>query len=183
MASSTFWPHAPDHRLSESGTYIVTAGTYGKRHFFKGVHRLKSLHDGLLRYAMKYRWRLQAWAVFPNHYHFVAHSPDDNLNGAESLRVLLADFHQHSASWVNKRDGVNGRKVWHNYWETLLTFEKSYFARLNYVHQNAVKHGVVSVAANYPYCSASWFERITTPAMIRTIYGFKVDRIQIVDDY
>jgi hypothetical protein len=31
------WPHAPLHRLSESGTYFVTVGAYHKEHHFRGV--------------------------------------------------------------------------------------------------------------------------------------------------
>ncbi len=181
--SKTHWPHAPLHRLSEAGTYIVTAGTYGKRHFFHGHERLTALHNGLLRYAERYGWLLEAWAVFPNHYHFVGHSPEGTEDGAESLSVFLADFHQHGSSWVNEQDATVGRKVWHNYWETRLTYEKSYFVRLNYVHQNAVKHGLVPVANQYRWCSAAWFERTATPAMVKTIYGFKTDQIKIVDDF
>jgi hypothetical protein len=39
--------------------------------------------------------------------------------------------------------------VWYNFRDTRLTYEKSYLARLNYVYQNAVKHGLVPVANQY----------------------------------
>ena len=162
---------------------MVTAGTYQKEAFFRESERLKPLHCGLLKYARKYGWRMEAWAVFPNHYHFVAHAPDDSEDGAESLRGFLADFHQHAAAWVNRLDGARGRKVWHNFWETKLTYEKSLLARLNYVHQNAVKHGLVLAANQYPWCSAAWFERTATPAQVKTVYSFKTDRIRVIDDY
>jgi len=32
-------------------------------------------------------------------------------------------------------------ELWYEFWDTHLTFEKSWLARLNYVHQNPVKHG------------------------------------------
>lgn len=64
-----------------------------------------------------------------------------------------------------------------------LTYEKSYLARLNYVHQNPVKHGLVPVANRYPWCSAGWFERTAQPAQVNTIYGFKFDTLKIFDDY
>ena len=70
------WPHAPVHQLSESGTYFVTVGTYRKEHCFRGAERLCVLHRGLLTAAERFGWRMEAWAVFSNHYHFVAHSPD-----------------------------------------------------------------------------------------------------------
>src|SRR5690606_19453035 len=110
------------------------------------------------------------------------HSPGNTEDGAESLRLFLADFHQHSAAWVNGLDETAGRRVWHNFWETRLTYETSYFARLNYVHRNAVRHGLVPVANQYRWCSAAWFERMATPAMVKTIYTFRTDRVTVLDD-
>ena len=73
--------------------------------------------------------------------------------------------------------------MWFNFRETRLTYEKSYLARLNYTHRNAVKHKLVLVANQYPWCSAAWFERTATPAQVKTIYGFNTDRPQIYDEY
>jgi len=92
-------------------------------------------------------------------------------------------LHSNTARQVNELDNSAGRRVWYNFWETKLTYERSYLARLNYVHQNAVKHGIVRVANQYPWCSAAWFERTASPAAIKTIYGFKIDKLSIDDDY
>jgi putative transposase len=73
---------------------------------------------------------------------------------ASSLRVLLSLLHEKTAKWANRLDRAPGRKVWFNYRETRLTYQKSYLARLNYTHQNAVKHGLVAAAHLYPWCSA-----------------------------
>jgi putative transposase len=177
------WPHAPEHRLSESGTFIVTAGTYRKRHFFRDQHTLQILHNGLLKYANHFHWRLEAWAVFSNHYHFICHSPADAADGAESLSTFLNRFHSKSSAWLNERDDAEGRQVWHNFWETRLTHERSYLARLNYVHQNAVRHGLVHVADQYPWCSAGWFQRTATRAQVNTIYSFPTDRLNVLDEF
>jgi putative transposase len=178
----TPWSHAPLHRLSEQGTYFVTVGTYLRQHHFRGRERLMVLHRGLLTVCREFGWALEAWAVFSNHYHFVAHSPFDQAS-AENLPAMLGKLHGKTAGWVNRLDKAVGRKVWHNYRETRLTFEKSYLARLNYTHQNAVKHGLVPVANQYPWCSAVWFERTATPAQVKTIYGFKTDRLETYDEY
>jgi putative transposase len=162
-ARETPWPHAPEHRLGEAGTYFVTAATYQKAHHFRGSARLEVVHRGLLTVARDFGWRLEAWAVFSNHYHLVGHSPRD----AETLRAMLAKLHERTAKWVNKLDATPGRKVWHNFHDTRLTFEKSYLARLSYTHRNAVRHGLVPVANQYPWCSAAWFERVATPAEVK----------------
>jgi putative transposase len=96
---------------------------------------------------------------------------------------MLARFHRQTATWVNRLDAAPGRKVWHNFWETLLTYQRSYLARLNYVHQNPVRHGLVRVANRYRWCSAGWFERVATPAQVKTIYGFPIERVKVYDDY
>ncbi|MCY2995206.1 MAG: hypothetical protein NTY19_46195 [Planctomycetota bacterium] len=173
------WPHAPVHRLSEHGNYIVTAGTWHKTRLFDTPEKLTFLENQLLSLAHQYGWQLEAWAVFANHYHFVAHGLDD----AKGIRSMLSQLHADCARKLNELDGQSGRKVWHNFWDTELTYEKSYLARLNYVHQNPVKHGLVRVANQYPWCSAAWFERTATRAMIKTIYGFKTDRLKVPDDF
>jgi putative transposase len=176
------WPHAPPHRLGGKGAYFVTGSTWRKLHHFRGRERLEVLHRGLLSVAHDFGWRLSAWAVFSNHYHFIAGSPEGSED-ATSLSPMLATLHERTAKWTNKLDGTPGRKVWHNFRDTDLTFEKSYFARLNYTHQNAVRHGLVPVASQYPWCSARWFERTATSAQVNTIYAFKTDRVQVDDDF
>ncbi|MGQ0636769.1 MAG: transposase [Planctomycetaceae bacterium] len=178
-SSARDWPHAPLHRLSEQGTCMVTSATFHKADIFCDRDRLDVLEAALLNLARKYDFQLEAWAVFSNHYHFVGHTQ----RSPSRLRAFLTELHADTARHVNRLDGQMGRKVWHNFWDKQLTFEKSYLARLNYVHQNAVRQGLVRVANQYPWCSAAWFERTATPAQIRTIYGFKTDRIRIDDEF
>lgn len=176
------WPHAPTHQLSERGTYFITVSTLHKAHHFRGAQRLAVLQRGLLTVAAQFGWQLEVWAVFSNHCHFVAHSPADAAD-ASSLGTKLGVLHVKTAGWVSKLDAAPGRQVWFNFWDTKLTHQRSYLARLNYVHQNAVKRGLVPLACQYPGCSAAWFERTASPAMVKAIYRFKTERISVPDEY
>jgi putative transposase len=171
--------HAPVHYLEQAGAYMVTASTYRKQHYFRQPARLSFLQDQLFQLAEKHGWQLQAWAIFSNHYHFVALSPSN----VDSLKLFIQGFHSITAKEVNRLDGEETRQVWFQYWDTLLTYEKSYLARLNYVHQNPVRHGLVSVASAYPWCSAGWFERTASPAFHKMVSGFKTDRVNVIDDF
>src|SRR6185295_4035105 len=113
-------------------------------------------------------WRLEAWAVFSNHYHFIGHSPAAEPD-ASSLSQMLGILHTRTSGWINRLDNTPARKVWFNFRETRLTYQRSYLARLSYVRQNPVKHGLVLVANQYPWCSAAWFERTASPATVKTI--------------
>ena len=176
---SRVWPHAPIHKLCERGTYIVTAGTLHKRHYFRGDERLELLESKLLELATQYDWQLEAWAVFSNHYHFIAHA---GLQ-ARKLKDMLSHLHTATATVLNQLDKESERQVWHNFWDTELTIETSYLARLHYVHTNAVKHNLVKVANLYRWCSAAWFERTATPAQVKTIYSFGLSRVRVFDDF
>jgi putative transposase len=176
------WPHAPTHQLSQGGTYFVTAGTYLKAHHFRGSQRLRVLHRGLLAVAHEFGWHLEAWAVFSNHYHFVGHSPVE-AGDAVSLGPMLKLLHVKTSGWINRFDRRPGRQIWHNFWDTRLSYQRSYLVRLNYVHQNPVKHGLVPVANQYPWCSAAWFERTASAAMVKSIYRFKTDHVQVLDEF
>lgn len=173
------WPHAPVHRLADNAVYFVTAGTLYKKHLFDTPEKRDSLERLLLSFAKDFGWQLEAWAVFANHYHIVARGNPDSRN----LGEFLHDLHGVSARELNKLDRITHRKVWFNFRDTKLTIQHSYLARLNYVHQNAVKHKLVAVANQYPWCSASWFERVAPPAQVKTIYGLKIDRVKVEDDF
>jgi putative transposase len=173
------WPHAPVHRLGSDGIYMVTAATLHKEHLFGDSSRTTLLQRYLLSLAKQYEWQLEAWAVFTNHYHFVARGSQESAD----LKRFLTHLHADTARQLNRIDDKIGRTVWFNFWDTKLTYERSYLARLNYVHQNPVKHGLVAKANQYRWCSAAWFERVAAPAMVKTIYSFKTDKVNIRDDF
>jgi len=156
---------------------MVTASTYNRQLFLHTPERLTLVLDTLFELALEMGWLLQAWAVLPNHYHFIAQSPQDG----ETLRPLIKKLHGRTSHQLNQEDGSRGRRVWFQYWDTLLTYERSYLARLNYVHQNPVKHGLVRQAEAYRWCSAGWFARTATPAFYRRTRAMATDRLNVID--
>jgi len=158
---------------------MVTAGTLYKQHLFHDSDRLKSLQELLLGLAEKHGWQLQAWSVFSNHYHWIGVAPER----ATTLRTFISHLHTASARAINELDHTAGRKVWFQYWDTCLTFEKSYLARLNYVQNNAVHHYLVPVAEQYEFCSARWFEANAEPALRRKVESFRTDHLNVPDDF
>jgi putative transposase len=172
------WPHAPTHLLAAAGAYMVTAATYRKTPIYSSRERLDLLLRLFETLALKYQIAAQAWAFFPNHYHFIAMLADST-----ELPSFIRHFHSVAAREVNRLDKTSGRQVWFQYWDTHLTFERSYFARLRYVHENAVHHVVVRVAPQYPWCSAGWFEQRAAPAFRNTVLNFPCDKLDVPDAF
>jgi len=173
------WPHGPVHWLFEPGLYIITAGTYQKLPHLNSPARLDFFQNSLFQYAAEFGWNIRAWAVLANHYHFVAASVPD----PGTLRKFLGKLHMKTAEQLNVWDNKPGRKVWFRFWDSHITFERSYLARLNYVHQNPVRHGIVPVAQNYKWCSAAWFARNAPPAFAKTVQSFRIDHVNVPDDF
>jgi putative transposase len=172
------WPHSPSHIFNEKGSYLVTAATAYKQHLFKNSSQLDLLQINLFELSQKYGWKLEAWAIFANHYHFIAQSPTDPT----SLRKLITHLHAQTAILLNSMENSPGRQVWFQYWDTHLTYEKSYLARLNYVMNNPVRHGLVQKAKEYRWCSKSWFSSNATLAHQKVVASFKTDMVNIQDD-
>jgi putative transposase len=158
---------------------MVTASTLHRQKMFVGDKRLELLQNSLFALCEKFNWQLQAWAVFPNHYHFIAEAPAN----AETLKALIRQLHSLTARELNKKDGVVGRRVWFQYWDTCLTYEKSYYARLNYVINNPVHHKIVPVASNYPFCSARWFDSHGDSNFVHKVRSFKYDQVNVYDEF
>lgn len=160
---------------------MVTAGTYRKEHLFCTNQKRDAVLEAILQLARDYSLRLQAWAVMSNHYHMIV-SFEEAVPDL-TLPHFVRHLHREIATRVNKIDRVSGRRVMYQFWDTRLSYEKSWLARLNYVHQNPVHHGAVAVASEYPWCSARWFESNASPAFVRSVRSFKIDRVNVVDDF
>ena len=171
------WPHAPPHRLGTAGVYFLTARAAEERHLMADDAMKDWFEETLFFIAANHGWKLEAWAVLSNHYHFVAHIPQ-NTNGAESLREAVRKLHSLTTKELNRRENVPGRtRLWQNFREIHLTHQASYLARLHYVHQNAVHHGLVAKGSDWKWCSALRFTKEVSPAWVKTIASHRYDEI------
>ena len=175
------WPHAPPHRLSLRGVYLVTARCAEGRHLLAEDEMKDWFQERLFTIAKEYGWTLEAWAILSNHYHLIGHSPQ-RPDGAESLRDMIRKLHSLTTRELNCRENQAGRtRLWQNFRETCLTHQRSYLARLHYVHQNAVHHKLVAVGSDWKWCSAAEFKQAVTPAWLKTITSFQYDEIAAKD--
>jgi len=173
------WAHAPSHLFKPGSMYFVTAGTYRKALLFDTPDKLDFLAQSFFNELRIWDWKPEAWAFFANHYHCIILAPDDT----NSLRPMLQSLHSKTAIWLNKTDGLPGRKVWFQYRDTCLTYERSYLGRLNYVMNNPLKHRVVQNAENYRWCSLTWFVKEASAGWRRTVLSVPYDKVEVEDDY
>ena len=158
---------------------MVTCGTYEKKHILDDSKRLNLFMNKFFELSNEFAWTLQAWAILSNHYHFIAISPEE----AQTLPSFLSKLHSQTAKAINRLDTTPGRRVWYQYFDTRITYQRSYLARLKYVHQNPVHHGIVRNASEYRWCSACWFEQTANSAFRKTVNNFKINNLKVYDEF
>jgi putative transposase len=171
--------HNPPHYFVPNAMYMVTGSILHKQHLLSENKRKEFFLNTLFEKASDFNWDLQAWAILNNHYHFIGKSPEN----AGTLPKLIQQVHSITAIQINRWDNISGRRVWHNYWDTCLTYEKSYNARLHYVHINPVRHGLVKNAEDYPFCSYKWFLENGDDELKYQVFSQPIDKINVVDDF
>jgi putative transposase len=169
--------HTPPHLFRPDAIYFVTGTIYKKTPLMNTEIKLSKFTEILFEQASKLKWGLEAWSVLPNHYHFVARSPKES----SSLKSFIQAVHSISAKFINRIDNFPGRRVWYNYWDSCITNETSYLARLHYVHMNPVKHGYVDNPEDYPFCSYSWFMISGDLDFQKRVFAQPIDRINVMD--
>lgn len=139
--------HNPPHLFLPNALYMLTASIYQKEHLIESSQRKQEWRDAFYEAAKIYQWQIIAWVVLHNHYHAIVQSPEK----AETLSKFTGSYHKFTARHWNDEDGLKGRKVWWNYWDTCIRSEHDYYNRLRYVFWNPVKHGLVEKPEDYPF--------------------------------
>ena len=118
--------------------------------------------------------------MLDNHYHIMADAPAD----ASTLSRVMNNFHRFSALWIKKNSkcSVGTDRIWANYRDTCITYERSYFTRLNYIWFNPVKHRYVEKTEEWRF--GSYYYRIKKEQDLNDIiHEYPFDRIKIEDDF
>ncbi len=139
--------HNPPHLFAANAIYMLTASIYRSEHVIQSPQRKTELHDAFHEAAKIHQWKIIVWVILHNHYHAIVESPEN----AKTLSKFISGYHKFTARKWNDEDGLNGRKVWWNYWDTCIRSERDYYNRLRYVFWNPVKHGLAENPEDYPF--------------------------------
>lgn len=168
-------PHAPERGMA----VFVTASTRSRAPHLGTPERRDAFHQVFFNSAREYDLEIVAWVILSEHYHAVLVP-----HRTGSFSPWINALHRLSATVWNRQDGVPGRQCWHDYWDRTLWTEGDVVSRINYVHQNPVRHGYVTDAAEWPWSS---FREFATPdgtaGVLDTLERFPAPRRIPGDDF
>lgn len=143
--------HGPPHYEAESGLYLITAACYEHLHIIgTSPDRMAGFESELLAATREHSQLIFAWVVLPNHYHILLRTLD-----LKRLLAALGRLHGGTSYRWNLEEESQGRKVWHRAAETVIKSEGHFWATMNYVLNNAVRHGYVKRWQDWPYSNAA----------------------------
>ncbi|MDP8232076.1 MAG: hypothetical protein P9L91_05335 [Candidatus Zophobacter franzmannii] len=110
----------------------------------------------------------------------MATAPED----ARMLSELMHNFTRFTANWLSKHNIVKIKhQYFHNYWDTCITYERSYYCRLNYIWNNPVKHGYVESSEKWRHGSYYHRFKMKDKESEEIMLNYPIDRVHIDDDF
>ncbi len=142
--------HRPPHFEQGALHYHLTAACFEHRpHIGWNPERMADFSRRLID---TFATPPAAWCVLPNHYHILVHCTD--LKAAVSA---LGRLHGRTSFEWNGEENARGRQVWHSVSDRAMRGSDHFWATVNYVHHNPVKHGYVATWTDWPFSSATGF--------------------------
>ena len=131
-------------------TFFLTTAAWQNRNLLQS-HRMASLlADVLQHYRNERKFALHGFVVMPNHLHVLI-----TLEHSTSVEKA-AQFIKGGFSFRAKREIGASQEVWHRGFSELRVYsEAALRTRLNYMHLNPVRAGLVVRAEDWEYSSAS----------------------------
>lgn len=165
--------HSPPHFEDGIKTYLITAAIYEHRMIMCDEKRRIELQEYLIDTISQIdNSMIFAWTVLPNHYHILLKT-DLSL-----VRKTLSRIHNGFSTRWNREDNCAGRKVWHRFSDRHIRNENHYWASVNYIHKNPVKHGYASDLSEWPSGSFNIFqEAIGKDKMTLILQNYPVDEM------
>ncbi|HNR30007.1 MAG TPA: hypothetical protein PKI11_03875 [Candidatus Hydrogenedentes bacterium] len=148
------WPwHSPPHVNLGPGAYLISASCFEHRAIIgESPERMAIFEDALCEMLYQHARAVYAWCVLPNHYHALVETA-----GVEDVAWQLGRLHGRCSRFWNLEEGCVGRKTWFNCTNRAMRDDRHFWATMNYVQHNAVKHGYVDRWEEWPYSSARGF--------------------------
>lgn len=146
--------HSPPHRDFEvERQFLVSAACYEHRPIIGMTpERMTACESALVEVCEKFASAVYAWCVLPNHYHLLIRTGE-----IRQFRNQIALLHGRFAHRWNGEDNSRGRKVWFNCFDRAIRSHGHYWASVNYIHHNPVKHGYAKKWQDWPWSSARQF--------------------------
>jgi len=143
------------HRtLQKSGTFFITTSTYNKIRRFKSSKDYEIVLEKIEAYRLRDNAKIHGYVVMPNHLHLLLTIPESH-----SISSFMRDLKKRIAYEYLIENKLETQKLWQLRFDDVHIISEEIFAvKLNYIHYNPVKAGLVNEPRDWRYSSAGFYE-------------------------
>lgn len=147
--------------LTTGGTFFFTVVTYRRQKFLCEEPSRQLLRQAIMQVRATQPFIIDAWVLLPDHMHCIWTLPEGDHDFSKRWGRIKALFSKNSKhtlyqeKWINESKKRHGEStLWQRrFWEHEIRDEKDFNNHLDYIHYNAVKHGLVENVKDWPYSS------------------------------
>jgi len=157
----------------EGHIYYITSVVYNRLPIFTRPSFIIPLIDSLNYYRHQQEFKLLGYVIMPDHIHLVIWPC-----GASTVSEIMRDYKKFTSTrvirqakaediseWIvafqqaGEETDRSDNKVWQDsYWDENIYSERFLRQKLNYIHHNPLRAGLVAHPADYPYSSYRNYE-------------------------
>ena len=152
----------------EGSIYYITSVTDNRLKIFIQPSFFILIIDSLNYYRYQYSCKIIGYVIMPDHIHLLIWPQEE-----KAITEFMRDFKRFTSGRITRQAKVEGKAEWLNmfesagseteraehkvwqdsFWEQSIYTEKFLKQKLDYIHLNQVRAGIVEDAADYPYSS------------------------------
>lgn len=172
--------HQPPHLFLDDTIYFISVHTHDNLFLFND-NRKEELIRLIIKLIKQYNYGLFAYVILQNHYHLLL-----RVSNAQHLSDLFKNLHGGLSFNWNLEDKSRGRTIFQNYWDYCIRDEKDFFTHFNYIHQNPIKHRLVTSLEElkiYKFCSYNkWLIKMGEEWMSEILENYPIINYIIPND-
>lgn len=157
----------------EGHIYYITTVIYNRLPIFTRSSFIIPLLDSLNFYRYQQEFKLLGYVIMPDHIHLIiwpygTSTVSDIIRDYKtftSKRIIRQAKVENIATWVaafeqaGRETRRSDNKVWQDsYWDKNVYTERFLRQKLNYIHRNPLRSGLVEQPADYPFSSFQNYE-------------------------
>jgi REP element-mobilizing transposase RayT len=158
----------------EGSVYYITTNVYSRLRIFTSPSFILPILDSLNFYRYQFKCKLFGYVIMPDHLHLLVYPIGESAVVSDFMR----DFKRFTSGRIARQAELEGKtdwiaqfrksgeetkraekKVWQDsFWEQFIYSDKFMRQKLNYIHMNPVRAGLVDEPGKYPYSSYRNYE-------------------------
>lgn len=147
----------PDYRryYQPNSFVFITIVTAQRIPYFSKKENISILFTTLENVHEYYSFNLFAYAVLPDHLHYLLDLTDGNQDFSQIIHSLKRNFTLNYKKHYHLNQPIS---IWQKrFWDHIIRDERDLQNHLDYIHWNPVKHKVVDLPSQYEFSSFAKF--------------------------